>query len=255
MFLKGRFLFFLCCFFPGFFLRTHQDNPQRGKARRKHEHGYFGKPRYEHGTPQGPCSNKKGPGLRTKLCTHFSSQIFLGNRSCHNDTGCCCYKKRGYLRNKTVTDTEKGVCLHGNIEAFAPHYHADYKTANYINEGDDNAHLDITLYKFRRTIHGSVKISFLADLFPAGPRLVFIDQSIGKVRIYAHLLARHSVQSKTCGNFSCPRGALCDNDKLDSDQNDKDDEADNIIASHHETAESPYYFPVKGRAIEKYEPC
>ena len=89
----------------------------------------------------------------------------------------------------------------------------------------------------RGAVHGPVELALPGDLASAPAGLVLVDQAGVEVGVDRHLLARHGVQGEAGGHLGDAAGALGDDHEVDDHQDAEDDEADDVVAAHHEVAE------------------
>ena len=99
--------------------------------------------------------------------------------------------------------------------------HADQESGDDVDAGNDDAGDGVALGETRSAVHGAVKFSFAAQIFPAAPRLGFVNQAAVQVGVDGHLLAGHGVQREAGGNFGNAHRAVVDNHILDGDQHQK----------------------------------
>ncbi len=114
---------------------------------------------------------------------------------------------------------------------------ADGKAAQDVDQRDQNGGDGVAADKFARAVHRPVEIRLLLDLAPAVAGLGFVDHAGVEFGVDRHLLAGHGVQSEAGRHFGDAPGALGDDDEIDQDQNQKDDQADDVIAAHDKVAE------------------
>ena len=85
--------------------------------------------------------------------------------------------------------------------------------------------------KLAGTVHRPVEVGLLRDLFAAPLCLLLVDDPGVQVGVDRHLPARHAIQRKSRRHFTnacCPFG---DDDKLNHDNDDEDNHAnDNLVA-------------------------
>ena len=105
---------------------------------------------------------------------------------------------------------------------------SDDKAGTDVDQGDDDAGNGIAADKFRGTVHGSVEIGLVGDLFTAPAGGVLVDQAGIEIGVNGHLLARHGVQGEAGRHLGDPAGAFGDDDEVDDDQDDKDHQSDHI---------------------------
>ena len=103
-------------------------------------------------------------------------------------------------------------------------------TADDIDRGNNNPRLGIAPDKLTGTIHCPVEFAFFHDLSAALIGLNFRDGAGVEIGVNRHLLTRHSIQCKTSGHFTDSFGTLCDHNKLNNEQDDKNNK------THHKTS-------------------
>jgi hypothetical protein len=145
--------------------------------------------------------------------------------------------ERRDLRNQAVTDGKQREAL----QRF-PHRHpllhdADGKTAEHIDQCNQDGRDGVAAHKLARTVHRPVEIRLLLHFAAASARVGLVDDARVQFGVDRHLLARHRVQGESRRDFRDAARALGDDDEIDQDQDEEDDEADDIIAAHHEIAE------------------
>src|SRR5690606_1443229 len=124
---------------------------------------------------------------------------------------------------QTVTDGEDGIDL-GRIAERQPVLpYPDDEAANNIDHQDQQARHGVTAHEFTGTVHGTVELSFLADIFPPTSGFVFTDKTRIQISINGHLLAGHGIQGEACTDFGNPACTLGNHYKVNDDQNNEDD--------------------------------
>ena len=116
--------------------------------------------------------------------------------------------------------------------------HADQKARDDVHAGDDDARDGVALGEAGGAVHGSVELGFAAQFAAAAARFGFIDQSAVQVRVDRHLLAGQGIQGEARGDFGNAHRTVVDDDVLNGDEDAENDGADDVIAAHHEAAES-----------------
>ena len=165
------------------------------------------------------------------MTPQFFAQVILRRGPCHEEAcrhGC---DQGRNLRNQAITNGQQRVARERLGETHTPLRHADGKTTDDINHGDDHRRHGIASNKLRSTVHGSVKVGLLLHLTPAGSRLLFINDPCAQLGIDGHLLARHGVQGKPGCHFSDAASALGDDHEVDDHQDGEDDDANHVIAT------------------------
>lgn len=114
---------------------------------------------------------------------------------------------------------------------------ADGKSADDIDQRDEDSRDGIAADELARAVHRSVKVSLLLHLDPALRRGGLVDESGVEFRINGHLLAGQRVEREACGDFRDPARALRDDHEIDDDQNEEDDRADDVVPAHDERTE------------------
>src|SRR5581483_7856657 len=127
----------------------------------------------------------------------------------------------------------------GGHDRHAELEHADKKTANDVDQRDENRSHRIALCESDGAIHGAVEFGFLADLHPSFTGFLLIDDSRIQVRVDRKLLARQRIQRKPGRHFRNTNRAVIDHDVLDHDQNEKNDDADRVISTDNKLTKGP----------------
>ncbi len=140
--------------------------------------------------------------------------------------------------HQTVADGEHGVGLDGVAEIHVVLQDADQKAGHDIHAGDDDAGDGIALREAGGAVHGSVELGLAAQIAAAAARFGFIDQPAVQIRVDGHLLAGQGVQSEARGDFGNAHRSVVDDDVLNGDQHAENHRADDVVAAHHEAAES-----------------
>ena len=115
--------------------------------------------------------------------------------------------------------------------------HANGQSAKDIDQGDDDTGDGIPAHEFVGTVHGTVVFGFARDQLPPGLGLLFVDDAGIQIGIDAHLFTRHRIQGETGGDLGDAAGTFGDDHEVDENEDQKDDDADHIVAADHKTAE------------------
>lgn len=142
-----------------------------------------------------------------------------------------------YGGNQTVTDGQQGIGGEGCVPVHILLDHTDDDTAHKVHQGDEHACVYVARNKFAGTVHGAVKICFLAQPCTAGIGLFFIQQASVEVGFNGHLLAGHGVQGEAGRHFCDTRGTSGDNGLVQNEQDHKDNCAHNVAAAYNKLAE------------------
>ena len=156
----------------------------------------------------------------------------------NQNTGSNGDNQRRNLRHQPVADSQTGISFAGIGKTHIVLHHTDNDTGNNIDECDNQTGNRVTADEFGRTVHGSVKRAFFGEFFAAGARLIFGNQPRRQIGVDGHLLTGHGVQGKAGGDFGDTAGTFGNNHKVDDNQNGKNNNADNKVVAHDETAES-----------------
>ena len=160
------------------------------------------------------------------------AQFFLGGGARDQDAGGGGSDQRRDLRHQTVADGQEREALQRLLHGHALLHDADGKTAQHIDQRDENGRNGVATDEFAGAVHGPVKVRFLLDGPAAGAGFVFFDHAGVEFGINGHLLAGHGVQGEPGRHFRDAPGALGDDDEIDQNQNQKDDQSDDVIAMH-----------------------
>jgi hypothetical protein len=203
----------------------------------RQQEGQHGQPRHNPKHHQHGRQNSQHFGKSQQLPGQFLAQFLLGGGAGDEDARRRGSDQGGNLRHQAVADGEQGEALQGLVDRHAPLHDADGKSAQDIDERDQNGGDGVAAHKFARAVHRPVKIGFLLDLAAALAGLGFVDDSGVEFGVNRHLLAGHGVEGEPRGHFGDAARALGDDDEIDQRQNQENDQADDIIAAHHKIAE------------------
>ena len=156
--------------------------------------------------------------------------VFAGTGD--DDTGSRRNDESRDLRYETVTDRQKSEGLGRVGKGHAVLKHSDQKTADDIDDRDDDTRDRVTLDEFARTVHRAVEAGFLQNFGAPCFRFVFVDETGIEVGIDRHLFAGHRVKGKTCSHFGDACRTFGDDDEVDNNDNREDDNTDDIIAAN-----------------------
>ena len=127
--------------------------------------------------------------------------------------------------------------------------YADQESRDDVDGGDQNRGEGVALAETSRAVHRSVKFRFACDLFAAGARLRFVDQTGIHVRVDGHLLSGQSIQSEAGGHFRGAHSAMVDDQILNRDQREEDHEAHDVVAADDELPEGLDHVACRRRAF------
>jgi len=140
------------------------------------------------------------------------------------------------LGNKTVANSEEHINFRCLAKFESVLRYPDEQTAHNVDQQNKHASDRITADKLRGTVHGAEKIGLLRDFFSSLKGSFLIDHAGIQIGIDCHLLTRQRVESETRDNLGGSACTLGHNDEIDDHQNDKNDEADDVIAGDDELA-------------------
>jgi hypothetical protein len=140
--------------------------------------------------------------------------------------------------HQTVADGEHGVGLDSAPEIHVVLQDADQKAGDDVHAGDDDAGDGIALGEAGGAVHGSVELGLAAQIAAAAARFGLIDQAAVQIRVDRHLLAGQGIQGEARGDFGDAHRSMIDDDVLNGDQHAENHRADDVVAAHHEAAES-----------------
>ena len=115
---------------------------------------------------------------------------------------------------------------------------ADHDAAEDIHPQDDQAGDCVAANELRGAVHRSEEGAFLLQFAPPQLRDLLVDQTGGEVGVDRHLFAGDRIESESSAHFGDTRGALGDDEKVDRHEDEKDDDADDEIAAHHDLCKS-----------------
>src|SRR5208337_3088581 len=143
-------------------------------------------------------------------------------------------QKRGNHGDQAVADGEHGVGLERLAKRNIELEDSDEEAGQDVDGGDEDGGDRVALVEAGGAVHGTVEFRFAGNLFAAGARLMFVDESGIEVGVDCHLLAGKSIEGKSGGDFSGAHGAMRDHDVLDGDEGDEENESDNVVAADYE---------------------
>ena len=141
------------------------------------------------------------------------------------------------LRNQRIADGEENIGLCSLSDCQTVTDSPKHKTAEDIDEQDQQSCNSIAFDELGRTVHRPVKIGFGRDFLAAGFRLVRCYKPGIEVGIDCHLLAGQRIEREAGRHFRDPACALGNDDQVDDHQDGKDENADDIVATDQEGAE------------------
>ncbi len=208
--------------------------PQDRGKQKEHEVRHAGdQPEYA----QDACCQCQHHRVPEQLGHQLLADVLLGGDASHHKTGCRGNDQRRYLCHQAIADGEQRVGLGRIARAHVVLQDSDNQSANDVDEQDQDACDSIAADELRGTVHRPVEIRFQRHVRATLARLVLADQTGIEVRIDRHLLARHGVERKACGNLGDPTGALGDDDEIDQGKDDEHHDAHRVISAHQEMAE------------------
>ena len=142
------------------------------------------------------------------------------------------------MADQTFTDSEQRVSLQSGRGVHILLRHADNEAAADINQHDDNRGDCVALDELGSTVHCAEEVSLALNLRASNFCLFVSDCALVQVGVDSHLLTGHCVQCETRRNFRDTFRAFGYDDKVNDNQDDKHDEADDGIAADDEISES-----------------
>ena len=155
----------------------------------------------------------------------------------HDDGGSQRQKQCWNLRHQAVTNSQQRVDTSRITQGQAVHANTDGKTANDVDNKNQQTGNGVTAHELRGTVHGAEEFRFLRYLGAAFLGLLLIDQAGVQVGVDGHLLAGHGIQGETGNHLGHPTRALGHHDEVDDHQDAENDETDQVVAGNHELAE------------------
>ena len=142
-------------------------------------------------TPSRLPATASPRGCRNSCLRQFAAQI-LGARHARDDDGHAGrQQQRRNLRHQAVADRQQRVDARRIAEAHAVAQRADGKTADHVDDQDQDAGGRIAAHELAGTVHGTVEVGFGAHLGAPHARLVLVDEAGVEIGIDRHLLAGH----------------------------------------------------------------
>ncbi len=157
--------------------------------------------------------------------------------------------ERRNLRHQSVAHRQFGEDVGRRRDVQAVAADPDHDPAEDIDREDDQTRDGVAAHEFRRAVHRAEERAFLFQLATAALRFLFIDQPGRKVGVDRHLLARNRVEGEAGADFRDTGRALGDDEKIDGDQDDEDDEANDEIAVHHQPGKAADDIAGRGHAL------
>ena len=164
----------------------------------------------------------------------------------------------GNLRHEAVADRELGEDVGRGGEGQTVPRDADDDAAENVDGENDEAGDRVAAHEFRRAVHRAEEGALLLELAPARLRDLFVDEARRQVGVDRHLLAGDRVEGEARADFGDAGRALGDDEEVDRHQDEKDDDADEEVAAHHEPGEAADDVAGRGRplvAVREDEPC
>jgi len=142
-----------------------------------------------------------------------------------------------HLADQTVADGHDGVGGRGLIDRQLVLHHPDQNAADDVDADDHQAGDGVAAHELGGAVHGAEEGGFLLQLLAAYLGRLLIDQARGQVGVDRHLLAGHGVEGEARRDFGDPARTLGDDHEIDQHQYGEDDDADDVVAAHHQLAE------------------
>ena len=146
--------------------------------------------------------------------------------------------ERGDLRDEAVADRELGKDVGSSREAQSVPRDADNDAAENVDRENDEAGDRIAAHEFRCAVHRAKEGAFFLELAPASLSDLFVDEACRQVGVDRHLLAGDRVEGEARADLGDAGRALGDDEEVDRHQNEKDDDADEEVAAHHQMREA-----------------
>ena len=135
---------------------------------------------------------------------------------------------------------------------------ADDDAAEDVDGENDEAGDRVAADEFRRAVHRAEEGALLLELAPARLRHLLVDEAGREIGVDRHLLSRNGVEGEARADLGDAGRALGDDQEVDRHQDEKDDDADDEIAAHHQAGEAADDVARRGRpllAAREDEPC
>ena len=146
--------------------------------------------------------------------------------------------ERRNLRHQAVADRELGEDVGRGGERQAVPGDADDDAAEDVDGENDEAGDRVAADEFRCAVHRAEEGAFLLELAPARLRHLLVNEAGREVGVDRHLLAGNGVESEARADLGDAGRALGDDQEVDRHQDEKDDDADDEIAAHHQAGEA-----------------
>jgi hypothetical protein len=152
------------------------------------------------------------------------------------------HDERGNLADQAVANRELRIELESRHQVPVVLDHADVESAKDVDKGDDQPRDGVTAHEFGSTVHGSIEVGFLGNVFAALAGLGFVNDASVQIGVDGHLLAGHGVEREPSRDFRDPRRAFGDYDELNHEDDDENDDADGERTGRHEAGECVHHF-------------
>jgi hypothetical protein len=234
------------CFFRLLVPREHQREPAATRA--DNEERRRRQVREDQDSHEAGCHRER-PGVAEKLGQELYRQVRFLRAAGGDEAGSQRNQERRHLADQSVADGQLGEDFRGGGEVHALLEYADDKSAQDIDNRDDDAGDGITADEFAGTVHSSVKVGLLGDFLAAALGFLLVDDAGIEVGVDGHLPARHAVEGKSGGDFTDAGGTLRDDDELDDDDDDENDDADHNLITSNELTKTLDYASCREQAI------
>ena len=180
-------------------------------------------------------------GNAEKLFDHSRAEIRFFSALGDKNTCGKGNQQRRNLTDQSVTDGKNTVIVQccGDIAASPQHTHGN--TAYQVDYRQQKSGYGITFYVFHGTVHGAEKVCFQLYFITSELRFLIINGTCIQIGINSHLLSGHCIQCKSCGYLCHTLRTFVDYQKLNQNQDDKDNGTDNQITAAHKLTESLYH--------------
>ena len=185
-----------------------------------------------------PGGNVEHLRLCKKLVKQLSADILIAGNARNHDTCRSRDQQRGNLRNQAIANRQQGVILDGSREIQIMLNHAYDQAADNVDDGHHDAGHRIAAHILAGTVHRAVELGFLGNFGTPLARFLLTDQAGVQIGVNRHLLAGHGIQGEARADFRDAPRALGDDHEIDYGQNDEHHDADRVIATDQEVAES-----------------
>ena len=146
----------------------------------------------------------------------------------------CCHRDQQprNLGHQRITHCQQNVTI-GSFAGRQPVLrHTNGKTANDVDDQNQNTSNSVTTHKLASTVHGAKKAGFFLHFHATAFGFCLIDQACIQIGIDGHLLTRHGIQGETCRHLSNTLRTFGNHHKVDHHQDGKHDQTHSKIATN-----------------------